>query len=105
MSLLAGETTASALDRELVEMGPANSPGATWVVILLGARNPYDGEGGLRVVTADTAEEAVKAAHVHPPSTLAVRYAWVHRLAEPYQPTLIPADIPTPEWGRPRPAR
>jgi hypothetical protein len=77
----------------------------TWVVLLLGARNPYDGEGGLRIVQADTAEEAVRAAHPQPPSTLKVRHAWTHRLADPYDPTLVPADVPKPEWGTPRSGR
>ena len=95
----------SVLDRESPESAAARPASPTWVVILLGARNPYDGEGGLRIVTADTAEEAVRRAHANPPSTVAVKYAWVHRLAEPYTPVLVPADVPTPEWGRPRPAR
>ena len=76
-----------------------------WVVILLGERNPWDGEGALRVVDATTAEEAVAKAHDRPPSTLAVRFAWTAQLAEPYEATLIPADVPKPEWGKPRPAR
>lgn len=78
---------------------------ATWVVVLLGARNPYDGEGGLKVVQADTAEEAVRAAHPRPPSTTQVRHAWTHRLTDPYTPTLIPADVPKPEWGQPKERR
>lgn len=82
------------------------SKSTTWIVLLLGARNPYDGDGGLRIVRgADTAEEAVRKAHERPPSTLAVRHAWAHRLEEPYNPTLIPADVPVPEWGTPRAAR
>lgn len=76
-----------------------------YVVVLLGARNPYDGEGGLRVVTADTPEEAVRKAHTNPPSTVAVKYAWVARLAEPYSPVLVPADVPQPTWGQPKAAR
>lgn len=73
-----------------------------WVVVLLGARNPYDGDGGLRIVQARTAEEAVREAHTHPPSTIAVKFAWVHKLADPYDPVLIPADVPKPEWGKAR---
>lgn len=73
-----------------------------WVVILMGARNPYDGEGGLRIVRAATAGEAVRAAHPNPPSTTRVKFAWAHRLAEPYNPTLVPADVPKPEWGDPK---
>jgi hypothetical protein len=81
------------------------SDACNWVVLLMGSRNPYDGDGGLRVVTASSAEEAVRRAHERPPSTLAVKYAWTARLAEPYEPTLIPADVPKPEWGKAKPAR
>ena len=77
-----------------------------WVVLLLGRNGmPYDGKGGLRVVEANTAAEALAAAHTRPPSTLKVRDAWIAELAEPYAPTLVPADTPNPEWGRPRAAR
>lgn len=78
---------------------------AHWIVVLLGARNPADLDGGLRVVTADSAEEAVRRAHENPPSTLSVKFAWVHRLAEPYEPVLVEADVPKPEWGKARAAR
>lgn len=81
-------------------VGPFN-----WVVVLMGSRNPYDGEGGLRVVRAKTVEQAVREAHERPPSTVAVKFAWVHRLAEPYNATLIPADVPSPEWGTPKRSR
>jgi hypothetical protein len=76
----------------------------TFVVVLLAARNPYDGEGGLRVVQAETAEAAVRAAHPRPPSTMKVRWAWAAELADPYAPTMVPVDVPEPEWGKPKPA-
>lgn len=78
---------------------------AHYVVILMGARNPYDGEGALRIVHAENPEQAVRVAHPKPPSTTAVKWAWVAELAEPYQPTLVPALVPTPEWGQPKAAR
>jgi hypothetical protein len=73
---------------------------ATWIVLLMGSRNPSDLDRALSIVQADTAEEALRAAHTRPPSTLTVRHAWVHRLAEPYSPTLFPADVPKPEWAQ-----
>lgn len=76
-----------------------------WIVLLLGRRNPWDGDGALKVVEAETAEEAVRLAHPRPPSSLQVRHAWTVRLAEPYAPTLIPAEVEAPEWGKPRTAR
>ncbi len=72
---------------------------ATWIVLLMGSRNPSDLDRSLSIVQADTAEEALRAAHTRPPSTLSVRFAWVHRLAEPYSPIMFPADVPKPEWA------
>jgi hypothetical protein len=79
-----------------------------YIVLLMGHRNPYDGTGALRIVQAPAGtppEEIVRKAHERPPSTTAVKWAWVAELAEPYQPTLVPADVPKPEWGKPRAAR
>lgn len=82
-----------------------SAAGDLYVVILMGQRNLWDGEGGLRVVRAHTPEEAVRTAHDRPPSTLGVKWAWVTQLVEPYHPTLVPADVPKPEWGKPKAAR
>ena len=76
-----------------------------WVVILLGHRNPADIDGALRVVFAESAEEALTEAHEIPPSIFTVSNAWVHELTEPYNPTLVPVEVLKPEWGKPRPAK
>lgn len=71
-----------------------------YVVILMGRRNPWDGEGALRIIDAADPEAAVRAAHTRPPSTLHVRWAWVHELAADARPVMVPADVPKPEWGK-----
>lgn len=87
---------------KIVAQKYGTDPDPVWVVVLMGSRNPYDGEGGLRVVHAPDAETAVRNAHDRPPSTVAVKFAWVCQLAEPYEPVMVPADVPKPEWGKPK---
>lgn len=76
---------------------------ALYVILLMGERNPYDGEGALRIQAADTPEEAVRLAHQRPPSTFKVHHAMVFETLEPWLPTIVELDVSS-EWGRSRSA-
>lgn len=69
----------------------------TFLVLLLNRQGrPWSDTKALRLVVADTAEEAVRAAHDFPPS-YDVSHAWVIEVKG--QPVQIPVRVPRPEWA------
>jgi len=72
----------------------------TFCVLLLNQQgHPWSNRKALKLVAAETAEDAVREAHDYPPSH-DVSQAWV--VADVGQPVFVPVRVPRPEWGETR---
>lgn len=72
----------------------------TFCVLLFNrSGHPWSDRKALRLVAADTVEQAVREAHDFPPS-YDVDSAWVVEVVG--QPTIVPVRVPRPEWDAPK---